>query len=78
MSSMTRCRRSRQEDQARMSRDFFPKLAHDRSDCSSFSKNGDLGFFERGVMQCPFEDAALALQAGQMSSLVSTESDGYH
>lgn len=55
----------------------FPKYAHERSDCSSFSKNGDLGFFERGAMQRPFEDASFALKVGEMSSLVSTES-GYH
>jgi peptidyl-prolyl cis-trans isomerase NIMA-interacting 1 len=55
----------------------FPKYAHERSDCSSFSKNGDLGFFGRGAMQRPFEEASFALQIGEMSSLVSTDS-GYH
>ena len=55
----------------------FPKYAHERSDCSSFSKNGDLGFFERGDMQRPFEDASFRLKIGEMSSIVSTDS-GYH
>jgi NIMA-interacting peptidyl-prolyl cis-trans isomerase 1 len=55
----------------------FPTNAHERSDCSSFGKNGDLGFFGRGAMQRPFEEAAFALQVGEMSSIVSTDS-GYH
>ena len=55
----------------------FPKYAQERSDCSSFSRNGDLGFFGRGQMQKPFEDASFALKVGEMSSVVSTDS-GYH
>jgi parvulin-like peptidyl-prolyl isomerase len=55
----------------------FPKYAHERSDCGSFANNGDLGEFGRGMMQKPFEDASFALQPGQMSSIVSTDS-GYH
>ena len=55
----------------------FPKYAHERSDCSSFSRNGDLGSFGRGAMQKPFEDASFALAVGAMSGIVSTDS-GYH
>lgn len=57
--------------------DSFPKYAQERSDCSSYSRGGDLGFFGPGQMQQPFEEASFALQPGQMSSIVSTDS-GYH
>lgn len=55
----------------------FPKYASERSDCSSYKNQGDLGFFGPGMMQAPFEDASFALQPGQMSGIVSTDS-GYH
>jgi NIMA-interacting peptidyl-prolyl cis-trans isomerase 1 len=55
----------------------FPKYAALRSDCSSYKKNGDLGFFGVGQMQKPFESASFGLQVGEMSSLVDTDS-GYH
>ncbi len=55
----------------------FPRYAHERSDCSSFGANGDLGFFFRGQMQRPFEEAAFALPVGGMSEICSTDS-GYH
>lgn len=55
----------------------FPKYCKERSDCSSFRNSGDLGEFDRGVMQKPFEDAAFTLQPGEMSSIISTDS-GYH
>ena len=57
--------------------DAFPKYAEARSDCSSFKKQGDLGFFGRGMMQKPFEDAAFQLQPGEMSGPVSSDS-GMH
>jgi len=55
----------------------FPKYANERSDCSSYKRSGDLGFFGRGAMQRPFEDAAFLLNKDEMSSIVSTDS-GLH
>ncbi|KAH7170073.1 hypothetical protein EDB81DRAFT_774377 [Dactylonectria macrodidyma] len=53
------------------------ELALTESDCSSARKRGDLGYFGKGDMQKEFEDAAFALQPGQMSSVVETAS-GLH
>jgi len=55
----------------------FPKYAQERSDCSSCRQNGDLGWFGPGQMQRPFEEASFALQPGEMSGIVSTDS-GLH
>ncbi|EAW18464.1 peptidylprolyl isomerase ESS1 [Aspergillus fischeri NRRL 181] len=52
-------------------------IAVSESDCSSARKKGDLGFFGRGEMQKEFEDAAFALQPGQVSGIVETAS-GVH
>eukprot|EP00915_Cephaloidophora_sp_WS-2016_P007690 GHVH01010537.1.p1 GENE.GHVH01010537.1~~GHVH01010537.1.p1 ORF type:complete len:133 (+),score=13.96 GHVH01010537.1:48-401(+) len=57
--------------------DNFPKFASENSDCGSFSKQGDLGFFKRGQMQKPFEEAAFALLVHEMSGIVRSDS-GYH
>ena len=57
--------------------EIFSKYAKERSDCSSYARGGDLGFFGPGQMQQPFEEASFALQPGQMSNIVSTDS-GYH
>ncbi|KAI0166530.1 peptidyl-prolyl cis-trans isomerase ssp-1 [Xylariaceae sp. FL1272] len=53
------------------------ELATTESDCSSARKRGDLGYFGKGDMQAEFEQAAFALQPGQMSSVVATAS-GLH
>jgi peptidyl-prolyl cis-trans isomerase NIMA-interacting 1 len=52
-------------------------LARTESDDTSAHKKGDLGYFGRGDMQKPFEDAAFALQPGEISGVVETAS-GLH
>jgi parvulin-like peptidyl-prolyl isomerase len=55
----------------------FEGIAGEYSDCSSAKRGGDLGPFKRGQMQKPFEDASFALEIGEISELVSTDS-GIH
>jgi parvulin-like peptidyl-prolyl isomerase len=55
----------------------FAKLATEKSICPSRKKGGDLGWFGHGMMVRPFEQAAFALQKGQLSEVVKTEF-GYH
>lgn len=55
----------------------FGELARTESDCGSAQNGGDLGFFGRGQMQKPFEDAAFQLNVGEMCGPVYTES-GIH
>ena len=56
----------------------FAEVAKKQSeDTASAINGGDLGFFARGAMVKPFEDAAFAMQPKQISDVV--ESDfGYH
>jgi len=58
--------------------DSFAALAKANSqDPGSAANGGDLGFFGRGAMVKPFEDAAYALKPGQLSGVVETDY-GYH
>jgi len=56
----------------------FGRLAKELSiDSGSAKRDGNLGYFGRGKMVKPFEEAAFKLQVGQVSEPVKSEY-GYH
>ena len=56
----------------------FGKLAKELSiDSGSAKRDGSLGYFGRGVMVKPFEEAAFKLQVGEVSEPIKSEF-GYH
>jgi parvulin-like peptidyl-prolyl isomerase len=73
--------KTEKEAQAAMQRlekgEKFANIAREVSLCPSGKRGGDLGTFGRGKMVREFEQAAFALQKGQISPIVKTKF-GYH
>ena len=55
----------------------FAEVAKQISLCPSKKQGGDLGWFSRGMMVKPFEDAAFSLGKGNISKPVQTQF-GWH
>lgn len=55
----------------------FAALAKEKSTCPSKEKGGELGLISKGQTVPEFENAAFALQAGQVSGIVKSQF-GYH
>ncbi len=64
-------------DQINQGQISFEDAAKQYSQDTTAAQGGDLGYFGRGEMVTAFEDAAFALEPGQVSELVRTQY-GYH
>ena len=64
-------------EEARAGKDFAELARVNSDDQASAVKGGNLGYFTRGSMVKPFEDAAFSMNPGDISDLVET-TFGYH
>ena len=66
-------------DEVRKTPASFEALARKSSqDTGSAAQGGDLGFFQRGAMVKPFEDAVFALKPGEIAGEVVESDFGFH
>ncbi len=63
--------------EARAGKDFAKLALKYSDDLASKDEGGDLGFFSRGQLVAPFEEAVFSMKPGQISDLVRTPF-GYH
>jgi parvulin-like peptidyl-prolyl isomerase len=76
----TKATRAKAEDilrRVRAGEDFAALAGQFSEDPGSRTQGGDLGWFGRGMMVKPFEDAAFALKPGEVSGVVESQF-GYH
>ncbi|HLF22428.1 MAG TPA: peptidylprolyl isomerase, partial [Burkholderiales bacterium] len=68
-------RRNRMEliRQRALDGDDFSALAREYSQDNAAQNGGDLGWFARGMMVKPFDDAAFALKVNQISEIIETQ-----
>jgi len=72
-----RARAEEVRDKAGMEGADFAALAEEYSDGPTATSGGSLGYFGKGQMTGAFEDAAFAMESGEISDVVETEF-GYH
>ena len=65
-------------DQINQGADFTELARANSEDTSSNSEGGDLGFFERELMGAEFDEAAFAMNIGDISEVVATDYGYFH
>ena len=64
-------------ERLKKSKKDFRELAQEHSQCASAKDGGDLGFFARGQLYRPLENAAVTLKKNEVSQPIESE-DGVH
>ena len=65
-------------DQIKQGADFAELAKTNSEDTSSNEEGGDLGFFESGLMGAEFDEAAFAMNIGDVSDVVATDYGFFH